>query len=310
MDIEPTLANGHGSRGCVRVLIIDDSPISILPLADFLSKSYNVFLMTSGIDALEFLKSTKVDIIILDVVMPDMDGYETCVKMKENQDLDHIPIIFITVRASPDDVVRGLQCGANYYLEKPYNKDIVLAVIKSAINRSLLRKRLLKNVKDTVGTFGLINEGCFSFRTLDEAHHLAVLLASACPDPGNQALGLKELFVNAVEHGNLGITYGEKTALLRRNLWRIEVKKRLDLPENKNKLSSVRLERKEDEIVFIITDQGSGFDWRPFEYLDAQRAFHTHGRGIAMAKALYFDEIVYRGCGNEVMAIVHLDKRG
>ena len=301
----------NGSRlddSRARIIIVDDNPINILPLADFLSNVYEVHVMTSGIEALKFLSENEdVDVILLDVVMPEMNGHETCMKMKEDIKLKHIPIIFITVRASPEDVVEGLYCGASYYLQKPYNEEIVLAVVKSAISESQLRRHLLEEVKSTVGTFGLINEGCFSFQTLDEAHHLAVLLASACPDPNNRALGLKELLFNAVEHGNLGITYDEKTELTRKDIWDVEVRRRAGLPENQDKFVSVRLERSESAVIFTISDQGSGFDWRPFESLDPQRMFHAHGRGIAMAKFLCFDELKYRGVGNEVMAVVYLD---
>ena len=137
-----------------------------------------------------------------------------------------------------------------------------------------------------------------------------MLLASTCPDPGNRALGLKELFFNAIEHGNLGITYDEKTRLEKEDSWKEELQRRLNLPENQDKYVVVHLERHAHEIVFIITDQGAGFDWRPYETMDPQRMFDSHGRGIAMARSLCFDELRYRGRGNEVMAIISLNQSG
>lgn len=291
-----------------KVLLVDDDPINMLPLADFLSKSYSVSLMTGANEALDFLSRNDIDVILLDVDMPGMDGYEACLKVKNDLHLKNIPVIFITVKTSQDDTIKGFQCGASYYLEKPYNPEIVSAVVKTVIGESSLRNHLLEKIKKTVGSFGLLNEGCFSFQTLDEADNLSVLLASACPDPGRVVFGLRELFLNAIEHGNLGITYQEKSSLKEKDTWEEEIQLRLNYPENKNKFASVRFERNENEIVFFITDRGTGFDWRPYLHWDPQRAFHTHGRGIAMAKSLYFNDLKFRGSGNDVMAIVSLKK--
>ena len=103
-----------------------------------------------------------------------------------------------------------------------------------------------------------------------------------------------------MEHGNLGVTYDEKSKLMQENLWPREIERRLSLPENRDKFVEVFFESRDDEISIRIRDQGRGFDWEPFLEIDPDRAFDSHGRGIAMARILSFHTLEYVGCGNEV----------
>jgi hypothetical protein len=106
-----------------------------------------------------------------------------------------------------------------------------------------------------------------------------------------------------VEHGNLGITYEEKTALIDAGAWEGEVARRLQLPENCDKRAKIAFERAEGEVRYRIEDCGAGFDWRRYLEISPARAFHTHGRGIAMSRNLSFDRLEYFGAGNQVLAI-------
>src|SRR5438067_13188136 len=110
--------------------------------------------------------------------------------------------------------------------------------------------------------------------------------------------------VHAVEHGNLGITYDEKSVLLAEGRWRDEVARRLGLSENRGKRADVQFIRGDDELRFIICDRGNGFEWTRYLEIDPRRAFDRHGRGILMARHVSFSSIDYRGCGNEVVATV------
>ena len=76
------------------------------------------------------------------------------------------------------------------------------------------------------------------------------------------------------------------------------------MPENTSRVATVEFERKENIIEFIIADQGSGFEWKNYLALNPDRAFDSHGRGIAMAKSISFDQIEFRGNGNEVSVSV------
>jgi len=110
--------------------------------------------------------------------------------------------------------------------------------------------------------------------------------------------------INAVEHGNLGITYEEKSHLTGQGTWEQQVEHRLAQSEYMDKIAVVQLQRDEQETRVTITDQGAGFDWQNYLEMDPARAFDTHGRGIAMANALSFDHLEYQGRGNRVLVSV------
>jgi anti-sigma regulatory factor (Ser/Thr protein kinase) len=152
----------------------------------------------------------------------------------------------------------------------------------------------------------LITQATLRIQTVEQARDAAAVLVNACPDPAAAVIGLTELLVNAVEHGNLGITYEDKTALNAAGTWEAEVRRRLSLPENANKRVELRLERTGDELRFTIRDEGPGFAWEKYGEVDTSRVFDNHGRGIAIARAMSFDRVEYRGNGNEVVATVRL----
>jgi anti-sigma regulatory factor (Ser/Thr protein kinase) len=153
-------------------------------------------------------------------------------------------------------------------------------------------------------SLALLQSAIFSLRTIEEARDLGAVLARACPDPEAAVIGLTELLVNAVEHGNLGITYDEKTRLRTQASWEEEVHRRLTLPEYAARNAEVWFERADGEIRFTIRDRGDGFDWKQYLDVAPERAFDTHGRGILMARHFTFHSLEYRGCGNEVVATV------
>jgi anti-sigma regulatory factor (Ser/Thr protein kinase) len=144
--------------------------------------------------------------------------------------------------------------------------------------------------------------GRFAVRTPEEARALAATLGNAVADGQRLAAGLMELIVNAIEHGNLGISYRDKSALLESGDWDAEVARRLALPANAAKRVGVSFLREPGKITFVVRDQGRGFDWAPYLEFSPARAAHLHGRGIAVANRHTFARIAYKGTGNEVEA--------
>jgi hypothetical protein len=112
--------------------------------------------------------------------------------------------------------------------------------------------------------------------------------------------------VNAVEHGNLGISYAEKSHLKRDDAWEAEIARRQALPEYRGKLARVSMQRTATEMVFSIRDEGAGFDWRRYLDFDPERAFDPNGRGIALARMMSFSRVEYGESGSEVVAAVKL----
>ncbi len=122
-----------------RVLIVDDDPTALQALETRLSEEYfEVATASDGESALQHMKSDPPDIVLLDVVMPEIDGYEVCKRIRSDPDLLHVPIVMISVKSDPEDIVRGLQAGADDYLEKPFEDVVVLARIRSLVRSKLM----------------------------------------------------------------------------------------------------------------------------------------------------------------------------
>lgn len=150
----------------------------------------------------------------------------------------------------------------------------------------------------------------YEIATVRQARSLATALAAHYPDPDRVVVGLTELLVNAVEHGNLGIGYAEKAALLDHGDLRGEIARRLALPALAARRVRVVLRREPDRLVTTIEDEGEGFDWKPFIEYDPERVLDANGHGIAIARGMSFDEVTYEGRGNVVVATVRLGPPG
>lgn len=292
----------------IELLVVDDEEFNRDILEEQLIEAgYAVTLSEDGEAAWEILNSGSHNFsaVLLDRMMPRLDGMGLLKRIKSVGRFEHIPVIFQTALDNPSDIVEGMNAGAFYYLTKPVDKDMVLAIVQSAVSvRVLSTSRREEMSKERKQLFSLMRRGEFQLRTLDEARGLANMLASFYPDPSRVLLGLSELLINAVEHGNLGISYREKSRLLQDAKWEEEIKHRLDLPESASKVVNVQLEHLPNEIRLTITDCGSGFDWKNYLEMSPERAFDPNGRGIAMSKMMSFDELEYMGKGNQVVAVV------
>jgi CheY-like chemotaxis protein len=236
-------------------------------------------------------------------MMPRMNGLEVLTRIKRHPLLKVLPVIMQTAMSAPNDIREGLEAGAYYYLTKPFQKKTLLAIVRTAVSDNLGHRALREKTRKTMGSFALMQRGAYHFRTLDEGQLLATLLARCSADPDGVVLGLAELLANAVEHGNLGITYDEKTRLLEAKSLMQEVERRLDLAEYRDKRVELEVERHGRDLHYRIEDQGEGFDWKQYLKISPERAFHTHGRGIAVSRELCFDSLEYSAKGNEVRAV-------
>ncbi|MEM6763508.1 MAG: ATP-binding protein [Bacteroidota bacterium] len=127
---------GETAKTTYKILVVDDEPINRMVLKNHLSKGpYEIISAEDGVEALEFLESDqKFDLILLDVMMPKMSGYEVCQKLRETYLPSELPIIMITAKNQVSDLVTGLTTGANDYIVKPFSKQELLARIKTHID--------------------------------------------------------------------------------------------------------------------------------------------------------------------------------
>jgi DNA-binding response OmpR family regulator len=234
-------------------------------------------------------------------MMPGIDGLEVLRRMQADMRLQQVPVIMQTAAASREQVAEGLRLGAYYYLTKPYSHDALVAVVRSALDMVQRRRELTRDLDRYRGVIGVMQEGRFRVRELDEAHALAAAVSSLAADPSSVAMGLSELLINAIEHGNLGISFHEKASLLAAEQLEREIEERLALPANAGKFVEVHITRVPSAVRVTIRDQGPGFDWRRYLTLDQSRALYPNGRGIAMARHIAFRTLEYVEPGNEVI---------
>lgn len=128
-----------------RVLIVDDEPGNIKILANILSDDYTLSVATSGQQALQIAQVQTPDIILLDMVMPEMDGIQVCEVLKITPDTRDIPVIFVTSMSDSANEERGLDAGAVDYITKPISPPIVKARVKIHI-QNYLSRRFLENL--------------------------------------------------------------------------------------------------------------------------------------------------------------------
>lgn len=117
-----------------QILVVDDVPANIKLLeAKLTSEYYDVVTAKDGFEAIEKTKEVKPDLILLDVMMPGMDGFEACKKIKEDPDISHIPVVMVTALSEKSDRLKGLEAGADDFLTKPINDIALFARVKSLI---------------------------------------------------------------------------------------------------------------------------------------------------------------------------------
>lgn len=290
-----------------RVLVVDDEQLNLFIIQEFLeNEELELELLSDPLLAWDRLMApdSNFSLVVLDRMMPGLDGLELLRRMKREARFADIPVIMQTAASSPDQVSEGLEAGAYYYLTKPYEPEALISIVRAALEDRRARYQLRHRAARLEGTQQLIRSAEYQFVTLDDISSLVSVLAAMCPQPDVVAPGLSDLMVNAIEHGNLGISYEEKSSLKRSDRWQEEISRRLQLPENAGKRVDVTFERDGSTIRICITDQGEGFDWNRYLDFDPARAFDPNGRGIAMARLGSFQDLQYQGKGNVVLATI------
>ncbi|KPA15548.1 chemotaxis protein CheY [Candidatus Magnetomorum sp. HK-1] len=131
------------------ILIVDDVPTNLQVLGRILQiQDYIIMAALNGQTALEMAAERKPDLILLDIMMPDMNGFDVCIKLKSSPETQAIPVIFLTSKNEPEDIVKGFKLGAVDYVSKPFNSAELLSRIKTHTELNKLQKRLEIAVED------------------------------------------------------------------------------------------------------------------------------------------------------------------
>jgi DNA-binding response OmpR family regulator len=285
------------------VLVVDDDPICRTMIRHMFEPDDVVVIETDCIEgAWKILKENSLvnfDVILLDRNLPDGDGIDLLPRLRMLPGLKHVPVIIQSGLINSDDVAKGMTAGAYHYLEKPYRREMLRTLTRIAVREGREHRFLTSKIENASEALVFMRNSDFEIQTLDDARALTPFLARMFPEPENASIGIVELLINAIEHGNLEIGYEYKGKLLEQNNWLSETTRRLSLPAYRDKKVHIHLERHDDRIALTIRDEGMGFDWRGFETLSENRLFDLHGRGIAIANKI-FDGLTYSAPGNIV----------
>lgn len=130
-DDTPTAKLLDGAPGKPKLLVVDDQPINIQVMHQIFAADFQVFMATNGAQALALCKDNPPDLMLLDVVMPGMDGFEVCAQLKADATTRNIPVIFVTAHTDAAQETRGLEVGAVDFISKPVNPAVVRARVKT-----------------------------------------------------------------------------------------------------------------------------------------------------------------------------------
>jgi len=284
-----------------KILVIDDEK----PLRDLLKialteEGYEVIEAKNGIEGVEKFKELNPDIVITDVNMPEVSGIEVARKIKEiSKDTD---VIIMTGYGTEELVIEALRNGASNYIKKPIHLKELYTILDSIILKRETRKRyeIIKDVvnfeekkiildNDLSRVWGVVNQVFFNVPSHIESKSIEGL-----------KLGLYEIIVNAIEHGNLGITYEQKKEALQKNTYSSLIKERIKQANKQGKKILIFSTLVPEKIVIKVHDQGKGFDISKLPKAhEPENLLDSSGRGILLA-SLYFDTIDYKEPGNKV----------
>ena len=217
----------------------------------------------------------------------------------------------LTVLTAGDDeqVAACIRGGAFYCFLEPVDQEFLSSMLGFAQN-ARDAAALETTRRNGVGKY--FREVMLTLKTRTEAEEVGAVVADLCPQPARQALGISELLLNAIEHGNLEIDGSEKQRLLSEGTYMDEVTRRGSDPRFADRVVTVWVRRHPDHVEIVVEDEGPGFDWKAFtrECAGEDDFSRAHGRGLALARALSFDSLELYGRGNVAIARAKLERRG
>ena len=271
-----------------KIIIIEPDRLVIETLQGYLkNQTFQIYIAQDVATAKDMIENSPEGFlaILLALETPEKNSIELLTWLQLQKVIFNSPVIIFTDNSDKSLIRESINKGPFYYLTKPMSdENTFLTTLNLALQDFHVRNKYFNRFHHSENPLQYLREGTFHFQTLEEGEYLTSKIANASGRPKDTIL-VDELFENAVEHGNLGITYGEKTLLVKDGIWNDEVKNRLLLKKNKNKFVEVILCRDDDNMILIIKDQGQGFDYKKYLNFDADRVFHNHGRGIALTNS-------------------------
>ncbi|HAN19472.1 MAG: hypothetical protein A2X13_02240 [Bacteroidetes bacterium GWC2_33_15] len=214
-----------------KLLIVDDNPQNLQVLGNLLEKNnYLVEYAQSGSEALEWIKTEMFDLILLDIMMPGMDGFEVCREIRKNKDFDDVPVIFLTAKTDKYSVVKGFELNAQDYISKPFDTTELTARIKTHIElksskdklknvNTWLEEKVNEKTKELSETNKKLNETLIEIQKLDKMkNHFLHLTSNEIRTPLTGIVGTLHLLKNQ----EAATTLKDLIELLEKSITRLE----------------------------------------------------------------------------------------
>jgi len=211
----------------IKILVVDDLPENLALVAGLLRERYEMLTAENGEQAVSLALEANPDLVLLDIDMPVMDGFEACKNLKRNPDTRDIPIIFLTAKDEPSDVIKGLKLGAADYVTKPFDIRVLKARVDNIIELDRRQKQTKSLLHEHTSELQLVEAAKTEAALKNHIHKLQLVFpslvkfvtqirnylngcyADACKSHGidllNLDLCLSEALANAIVHGNLGV---------------------------------------------------------------------------------------------------------
>lgn len=314
-----------------KVLVVDDARENTDLVARTLAEHYDVVGVANGTDALNHVLADPPDLILLDIIMPGMDGFETCKRLKGNLLTEDIPVIFLTAQGQARDVVKGLRLGAVDYLSKPFDRAELLARVDNVAQmlrrqqnlQSMLQARtdeldqseqlaeqarIEADVKRCISAVQLTTPSRLRYvtRLRDYLNGCYGTLCQACDiDAMGMDLCVNEALANAVIHGNLRVP-----SSLKQTDWQkyddLIAERQAD-PVYSERQVVVHYRLDEQSLVIEIEDEGDGFDPGNLPDPNDPEALLSSGRGILLIRS-FMDEVSWNATGNKITMRKNISK--
>ena len=185
--------NSEQNNQVFSILIVDDESKNIQLLGNLLKENgYETEFATNGEETFEWIYSKPFDLILLDIMMPGMDGYEVCEKIKSDSTIRHIPVIFLTAKDEVGHIVKGFEVGGSDYIVKPFKAPELLARVKKEVELKVLRGLIpicanCKDIRDDRGSWNKIE-------AYIQKHSAALFSHGMCPKCMDELYGDKEWY--------------------------------------------------------------------------------------------------------------------
>lgn len=157
-----------------KILVVDDTPENLDVVKGILEKDYTLFMAVNGNLAIKIAKAQKPDLILLDIMMPEIDGYEVLRRLKQDEETNNIPVIFLTAKTEIEDEQKGLELGAVDYIVKPISPPILLARIRTQLRLKQVNQALINEIDERVRIQEMLQK---------ELNDAAEYVKSLLPDP-------------------------------------------------------------------------------------------------------------------------------